>query len=155
MVVLADPAMDIALIAALFGLFSFAVNRKLINQKAMKESQKQMGEKRKKMLELMKKNDEKSKKESDKLNQEMMEQTSSIMKGSLKAMGVVLIGFLPVYWVVDSSYNAQQIMLPFNVPFIGSQSSWLLWWIVVGIITSIILQLGVKAIELSKGKKNA
>lgn len=153
MLLLPDPAMDIALIAVLFGLFSFAVNRKLVDQKAMKASQKEMGEKRKKAMELMKKNDEKSKKEADKLNQEMMEATTKTMGGTLKAMVVVMIVFFPLFGFINGAYNGKIIALPFNVPFLGTQSSWFWWWVVVGLITSIALQIGIKIFEMTKEKR--
>ena len=133
MLLLPDPAMDIALIAIVFGIFSFTVNRKLIDQKAMKASQKDMGEKRKKAMELMKKNDEKSKKEADKLNQEMMEATTKTLGGTLKAMVVVLVVFFPIYWLINASYSDQIIALPFNVPFLGTETKWFWWWVVVGL----------------------
>ena len=153
MLLLPDPAMDIALIAIVFGIFSFTVNRKLIDQKAMKASQKDMGEKRKKAMELMKKNDEKSKKEADKLNQEMMEATTKTMGGTLKAMAVVMIVFFPLFGTINTSYNGKIIDLPFPVPFLGAQTSWFWWWVVVGIITSIVLQIGVKVFEMTKAKR--
>ena len=152
MLLLPDPAMDIALIAILFGLFSFIVNRKLIDQKAMKATQKEMGEKRKKAMELMKKNDEKSKKEADKLNQEMMEATTKTMGGTLKAMAVVMIVFFPLFAVINGSYEGKIIDLPLNVPFLGTQTSWFWWWVVIGLITSIVLQIGIKIFEMTKEK---
>ena len=152
MLLLPDPAMDIALIAVLFGLFSFGVNRKLIDQKAMKATQKDMGEKRKKAMELMKKNDEKSKKEADKLNQEMMESTTKTMGGTLKAMVVVMIVFFPLFGIINASYEGKIISLPLNVPFLGTETSWFWWWVVVGIITSIVLQIGIKIFESMKEK---
>ncbi|MDO8538235.1 MAG: EMC3/TMCO1 family protein [archaeon] len=152
MLLLPDPAMDIALVAALFGLFSFIINRKLVDQKAMKASQKDMGEKRKKMTELMKKNDEKSKKELDKLNQEMMEATTKTMGGTLKAMAVVLIVFIPLAGFINTSYDGKIISLPLNVPFLGTETSWFWWWVVIGLVTSIVLQIGIKIFEMSKEK---
>jgi len=136
-----NPMIDIALIGIVFSIISFILQRKLIDRKKMKANQEKMNENQKKISELSKKNDNASKKEAERLQQEMLSDMGKTMNASMKHMVVLLVIAMPILWFMQYAYAKDIIQLPFEFPFIGLTTTWVIWYILVSITTSIVLTI--------------
>lgn len=142
-----SPLIDVALISAGLSIVSFALQRKLLNKDELKALQESMKEKQKKLNELLKRQDKQAKEEIDGLQKEMIEASGKMMQKSMKQMFATLIIVLPVFWYLGFAYGETKIVFPFELPFIGSSGNWIIWYIIVSIITSIVLMIIEKALK--------
>ena len=68
-------------------------------------------------------------KKSQEFMNEMMKQSSKQMKASMKPMFATLIIFALILGHLATTYADLVVNLPFYVPFIGTQLTWLYWYI--------------------------
>lgn len=150
--VLVNPTIDIALIAVAISLVSLLVQRKVMGKGGMKASQKGIKEKQEKMKELMKRQDEQAKNELQGLEKEMLEDSMKMMKKSMKHMVVVMVLVLPAFWFLAENYK-KAAGLPLGdvtLPLLGLIPAVIVWYIVVGIVSSIVLNFVIGRIDNPK-----
>jgi len=153
-----NAMVEIALFSIAITLISRLIQEKLVDKKKQKTHQDRMKENQKKMNDLMKRNDETAKKEMEKLQGEALESMNVIMQGNMKYMIFSLPLFLVFYWVLGQLYGGTPITLPFPLPIIHrnfsfeitSTISWLWWYIYMGVITSIFINIITSALEGAK-----
>lgn len=150
LILLFSPLIDVALVAVALSVVSFVLQRKLVNRDELKKLQDSMKDKQKEMNELLKRQDQQAKQELDRLQKEMMDATTAIMQKSMKQMFATLIIVLPVFWYLGFAYGKTTIALPFELPFIGSGGSWIIWYIIVSFVTSIALMVIEKVFKKKK-----
>ena len=150
-----DPQTDITLIAIGLGIVSQALQRKLMNKKAMKANQEKMKEKQKKLNELLKKEDKKSKNEAESIQKEMLEEMNVMMKGSMRMMMASMIIFIPTFWYLGGVYGNEIISLPFPIPWFGAkefielynETSWMGWYVLNSLFFSILFNMAMNLYE--------
>ncbi|MFH1751343.1 MAG: EMC3/TMCO1 family protein [archaeon] len=150
MISLFNPTIDIAIFGILLALISLLVQRKLVDRKLMKSIQKSMKEKQKKIKELSKEGHEKNKTEIDRLQKEMLEDSSRMMKGSMKHMLVIAVIFFPVFWFISTNYDGSITPIGEFMGFKGHYT----WYIAVSITASIAMNIIFKIIDKVKEGKN-
>lgn len=149
---LVNPTIDIALVAVAISLISLLVQRKVMGKGGMKGSQKAMKDKQEKMKELMKRQDEQAKNELHKLEQDMLADSMGMMKKSMTHMVVIMIVVIPAFWFLAENYKKAK-GLPIGdvtLPLFGLIPSVIVWYIVVGIVASIILNFVIGRIDSPK-----
>ena len=168
---LISPAIDIVLISAVLVAVSRVLEAKIGNKKKMKESQQRMKEKQKQIKELAKRDDEKSKQEAQKLQQEMLQEMGESMQGSMRYMMISMPIFLVVFLFLGAAYGSTTLEALFPLPkFSGffllnpltwipvdftTTTGWLKWYFFSYLIISIIVGIVWRAVEKTRGKKNA
>ena len=152
MVLFGEPITDIALIAVIIAVVLFIL-QKVVGGKKLKENQKKMKEKQKQIKELNKKGDEKSKQKAMELQKEMLAEMPQMLSGSMKTMIISMVIVLPTLWWLQSVYAGQQIVLPIALPIFGTETSWFWWYVIVGIIAAVILNIGGSIVNKIKEKK--
>lgn len=124
-----NPAISLFIIASFITVLVIVLNRFATNKKAMKEIKERMQDIREQLTAAQKIGD---KENIDKFLSEMMSINNEYMKHMYKGLFVslIVIGiFLP--WL-KHAYSATAVAsLPFSVPLIGSELSWILWYILV------------------------
>jgi len=113
------------------------INRFTINRKLTKELKEKMN---KLKVELSQVEKDGNKEKMSQLFGEMMELNKSYMMQTSKSLIISLIIvaiFLP--WV-RYKYAEASIALPFNLPFIGPNFSWLIWYILISVTISFVVQ---------------
>lgn len=150
-----NGATDIAVIAFIIAIISQVMRAKFIDQKKQKTDQKRIKEIQQNMNELMKKTDEKSKKELEEIQAEYLNITKEMMQGNMKYMLFSFPVFIIAMYFIKESYNGIIIPLPFELPLFGPDVGWLGWYILMALISSIILSIIMKAIEMVKQKQEA
>ncbi|MEK6973054.1 MAG: EMC3/TMCO1 family protein [archaeon] len=148
-----DTAIDIAIIAFAIAIISQVMRMKFINQKKLKDDQKKMKEMQPKMNELMKKTDEKSKKELGEIQKEYLDITKEMMQGNMKYMLFSFPVFIIALYFIKEWYNGIIIPLPFELPFFGPDVGWLGWYILMALISSVVVSIVMKIIEIVNKKK--
>jgi len=150
--VLISPTVDIAVLAIIVTVISVFLQGKLMDRKKMKRQQEEMKERQKKIKELSKNSDEKSKKEMERMQTEMLEASTEMMKGSMKYMMVSMVVFLPILYAITWLYaGTKTIIGNVTIPFTSwTVPSYLAWYIGVGIISGILLNAIVKAMDKRK-----
>ena len=147
--VLTNPTIDIALIAIAISLVSLLVQRKVMGKGGMKEKQRAMKERQKQMTELMKRQDEQAKNELKSLEKEMMDESMGMMQKSMKHMVVIMVIVVPTFWFLNSNYG-KAVGLPIGdvkLPLLGLIPSAIAWYIVAGIVASLILNFVIGRID--------
>ena len=141
--VLVNPAVDIALIAIAVALVSLVIQRKVMGKAGMKERQKEIKEKGAKIKELMKRDDEQAKNETKRLEKEMLDESMKMMQKSMKHMVIIMVIVIPTFWFLGANYKNASGLPVGNVtlPLLGFIPSSIAWYIVVGIIAGIILNV--------------
>ncbi len=155
MITFIGPAVDIVLIGAVLVVISRIISMKMGRKGGFREQmakQKEMMAKQKRIKELMGKNDEKSRNELAKLQQEIMQETMAGMKQLFITMPIFLLAFGGMW----TNYGETLITLPFNVPFLGTESGWYWWYLItyfsMTIIVGIAFRLG-KMVKKDADKK--
>ncbi len=169
---LGNPVLEVAILTVALAIFSFAAQKKFVDQDQVKRDQKRLKEMQSEMKELMKKNDEASLKRLHKIEKEMLEATQGMMKGTMKVMLVTTPLFFGALWVFHTFFENLVVKLPVAIPWFtnfdwGNLASWtqfqwyletnyLGWYFLLYLMTNIGLNLlynGYQKISKAKGKK--
>jgi uncharacterized membrane protein (DUF106 family) len=71
-------------------------------------------------------------KESSRLMSEMLKTNNALFRMNMKPMFVSFIAFLvPLYWLFPMMFEKLSVVLPFYIPFLGTELNWLFWYIIV------------------------
>lgn len=124
-----SPATSLFIVSAFITVLVMVLTRLTTNKKAMKEIKEKMQSIREQMTAAQKIGDTTG---ANKFLAEMMSTNNDYMKQMYKGLFVSLIVislFLP--WL-NYTYEAKTVAsLPFDVPFIGRELSWILWYVLV------------------------
>lgn len=140
---IADPTIEITVLAVVATVISLAIQHRFFHRKEMLQSQEDMRHNQKRMMELMKKEDKKSKEEAQKIQQDMMDQTFKMLNPM--QMVAQLVVFAPLLWYFHAAYDGMAIALPFPFPwwvdgFVWlNQTNWFGWYFLTVMVFMIVL----------------
>ena len=146
----------VAIISIGVTLFTFAVNKIMINQDKMEHIQKRTKEINKNMKEKAKDTDGKVVKKLEEEQKELMTLMGKQMKMSMKPMLVTIIPILLLFGYLRTEYDKVGTV----ALLLGMELTWFWWYFIVVIITSIILNKTYSTVRKVKkqereGVKNA
>ncbi len=124
-----NPAVSLFIVSSLMTILVTGLNRLVTNKKAMKEIKDRLQNIREQLTAAQKIGDSES---ASKFLKEMMSVNSEYMKHTYKGIFISLIViaiFLP--WLGHNYGGMIVASLPFEVPMIGSELTWILWYILV------------------------
>ncbi|MBI4043798.1 MAG: DUF106 domain-containing protein [Candidatus Diapherotrites archaeon] len=148
-----SPTVDIALVAVLFAVISRVLQHVLLDKEKMESIQAELKVKQKKQKELMARKDAGSAKELEGLNTEMMALMSESMKGFPKLMGVSLVVFLPLWWLVASVYGNARVELFYPFSLVKPSIGWFWWYFIMSVIASAVIGVVIQRIHNALRKK--
>jgi uncharacterized membrane protein (DUF106 family) len=128
-----QPHISLLIISSFLTVLLLVVNRFTVNKNLVKEIKSKMEEAREHLTTAQKEN---RTEDASKHMNEMMQANSQYMKVTFKTLiiSIVLISlFLPwLRYTYEVTYKGVPVAkLPFSLPFIGNDLSWLLWYIFV------------------------
>jgi len=124
-----NPMVSLFIVSAVITVLITVLSRLLTNTKVMKELKDKMQEVREQLTNAQKAGDKEG---ANKFLEEMMSMNSEFMKHSYKSMFISLIVIMIFLPFLKVQYEGAAVAaLPFEVPFIGSSLSWLLWYVLV------------------------
>jgi uncharacterized membrane protein (DUF106 family) len=132
-----SPAVAILIFSVIVTLLITGLSRLVINRKLVKELKEKMEEVKENLKQAQKEGD---KEKTNQFLSEMMKINSLYMKQTLKSFVVsivIVIIFLP--WV-KYRYEKVAIPIPFNLPYVGSSLSWIIWYILVAFTVGWVVQ---------------
>lgn len=124
-----NPAISLFIVSTFITVLVIVLSKFATNRKAMKEIKDKLQDIREQLTAAQKSGDNES---ASKFLSEMMSVNNEYMKHMYKGLFVSLIVitiFLP--WVRYSYGTGAVASLPFNVPMLGSELNWVLWYILV------------------------
>lgn len=124
-----QPILSVFLISTLLTVIIVVLNKLVVDRKLVKEIKDKMEEIRENLTRAQK---EGNKEETNKFFAEMMKVNNQYMKHTFKALIISLIVialFLP--WVKYKYEGMIVATLPFSLPVIGANLTWLYWYILV------------------------
>jgi len=134
----------VGMLSVLSTLFVVGLTRVLTDKNEYESLKKKSEELKERMVEAQKKNDEK---EIEKVLDEMMKLNKFIVKNTVKTLLLSFTAAVLILPWLSFHYSGQAMfVLPVELPLIGNKINWLVWYILIGFISSLILNklLGVK-----------
>jgi uncharacterized membrane protein (DUF106 family) len=132
------PIIAIFIFSAFLTLLIILINRLLTNKNVMKDIKDRMTDIREKLSKAQKEGDKES---IGKYMDEYMKINNQYMKKTFKSLIVsivIVIIFLPV---VNMQYKEVQVaVLPFTLPWIGSNLGWLGWYFLISLAISLVVR---------------
>ncbi|MCD6478402.1 MAG: hypothetical protein J7L44_00780 [Candidatus Diapherotrites archaeon] len=130
-----SPEIDLLIIAVVitlvFSIVSLVIRHKIVGKEQLRELKKKHAE----LKELMKKTDRESQKRLKELQIEVLEINMKMMRASLPTMGLSILIVLFLFPFLNTTYGSH------SFPIVGS---WIIYYIVVSVITSLAFQLVIK-----------
>jgi len=130
-----SPEIDLLVIAVVitlvFSIMSLAIRHKMVGKEQLRELKKKHAE----LKELMKTTDKESQKRLKELQVEVLEINMKMMRASLPTMGLSILVILFLFPFLNANYGNH------SFPIVGN---WIIYYIVVSIITSLAFQLVIK-----------
>jgi uncharacterized membrane protein (DUF106 family) len=131
-----EPALVILLITVGLAIVSKVLQRKLVDQKKMREFQSKVKEDQKR-FNLLLKEVEKNKKEIEELQSQIMKQQMEMMNANMKLSLFTMPAFLIAFWFLSSMYTGQTLTSFVVLPtFNGFNILNPVSWIPIGLSTS-------------------
>jgi uncharacterized membrane protein (DUF106 family) len=128
-VVALQPLYAITIISAIITVLVILINRFAVDRKLMKEIKNKMEETREQLTQAQKAGD---KEKTDMHFKDMMKINNDLMKQNFKAIIISLIVISLIFPWIKYRYNAMVVAaMPFEVPVIGINLTWLYWYILV------------------------
>ncbi len=154
-----NPQIDIAFAALLLALVSQFIQRKFVDKQKLKESQEKMKQAQKRMKELASRQDNQSKQEMERIEKEFMQTAGETMQASMKQLAVSTPIFLLAFLYLGGAYEKDTIQLPVPLPWFGnngiqlfSETSWVGWYVVSALASTLILNVIIKIFDTVKKK---
>ena len=119
------PVLGELIMAGILTFLITLIYKFAINQKEMKELREEQNKINKEVKELQKKNPE----EANKRAAEMLQLTNKMMKMNMKAMLPTMFLVIMVLPWLSTVYTGPVALLPFTLPYFGSDFGWLMWYI--------------------------
>lgn len=125
------PHISLLIVSAILTLVVIILNKLTIKKDLVRDMKKRMEEIRESLTKAQK---DGNREEANKFLSEMMKANSQYMRQTFKTLivsTVVLALFLP--WLTHKYGGSAVATLPFSLPFIGSNLSWIYWYILVSL----------------------
>jgi len=132
-----NPLISIMIIGSILTIIVFLINKFAVNRKMVKELKDRMEEIRDQLTQAQKSGDKDA---SNNLLSEMMKINGQYMRQTFRALIISLIVislFLP--WLGHRFGGMTVANLPFDVPVLGNNLSWIYWYILVSFAIGWIL----------------
>ena len=145
---------DIAVASMILVAITKILQSKLIDKEKMKQRQAEMKEKQKQMKELARQDDERSRQQMKQLQGEMLQASTEMMQGNLRYMIISLPLLLVFFGLLRTFYAAEQVALPFALPWFRSFQmfnplswvdftmknplGWLAWYVYCSLAVSLV-----------------
>lgn len=146
MIELTAAGNTVAMISVGVTLFTFVVNKIMINQDEMENIQKRTKEINKNMKKNTKEKDEGIVKKLEEEQKELMKLMGKQMKMSMKPMIVTIIPILLIFGYLRTAYNEAGTV----ATLIGMELTWFWWYFIIVIFSSLILNKAYSTIRKSK-----
>jgi uncharacterized membrane protein (DUF106 family) len=121
-------ALQILIIGAVIAVTSAVVNKKVVNQKRMKEIRAKVTDFQKRLNEAKKKNDKELISRLEKEQEEVMKLTTEMMMSSFKPMMYTFVPILAIFYLLNIAYNGTGNVV--DVPVVGLLN-WFWWYVLV------------------------
>lgn len=121
-----SPDVTIFIFSAMLTLLILFVNRLLVKKSFIEEIRTKMEQLKEKITQAQK---EGNKEELQKFMGELMQTNNQYMKHNFKTLIVSLIVLSLLLPWLSYRYSAVIINIPFSLPFLGSQISWVYWYV--------------------------
>jgi uncharacterized membrane protein (DUF106 family) len=126
--VVLKPHILLLIISSAITIFLFFLNRLLVKKDVIKEIKTRMVEIRENLAKAQAVgNDE----EINKYLNELLKVNSEYMRQNLKILIASTIVILAVLPFLNSTFSTMAILIPFDIPIIGSKITWSIWYILV------------------------
>ena len=130
--------MSLFLIALAVSLIIILSYKFFVNLEKLNEAKKKMKQLQKTLIDAQKSNDVERMK---KIVEEITEVNKVFMKESIKPMIISLILLVTIFPIISKMYTGKIVArLPFSLPWIGSELSWIGWYIIVSVTITWILR---------------
>ena len=143
-VLVSKPTVSLFLVALSVSLTIVLSYKIFVDLESLNEAKKKLKKLQERLIEVQR---EKNVKEANRIIDEMTKINKVFIKESIKPMIVSLILLVTVFPVLSKVYTGKVVAkLPFSLPFVGSQLSWIGWYIIVSLTITWILKrlLGVE-----------
>ncbi len=131
------PALAETILAAMIVFIITVLYKYLVDQEQMREHKEQIKTMQQKIKELQKTNPA----EANKMLGDVLGMTNKQMLMNLKPMLVTMafvLVFLP--WIASVFGGKSVVLLPFALPFFGSELGWIAWYLIVSIPLSLLFR---------------
>lgn len=145
---MSPAAIEIAVIAIVVSLASAIINKKIVNQKRMKEIKDRLTEFQKKYNDAKKNNDTAAIEKLEKENKEVMALSAEMIKNSFKPMLYTFVPFIIILYFLNNTYGGTKTVI--EIPVFG-ELGWFWWYFLVAIISGIGFEIVYRIIM--RGKK--
>jgi uncharacterized membrane protein (DUF106 family) len=127
---MSPAAIEVALIAIVVSIATNLVNKKIIDQKRMKEIKKQISDFQKEYNEVKKGGDKELIAKMEKEQKEMMSLTKEMMMGSFKPMMYTFLPIILIFFWIKGNYETAEVI----VPVLGN-IGWF-WWYFIAVVAA-------------------
>ena len=140
-------AIEVAVIAIVISVASAIVNKKVTNQKRMKEIRNKVSSFQKRYNEAKRNNDSETLAKLEPEQKEVMALSMEMMTGSFKPMLFTFVPIIIIFFLLNQHYAGTGNII--DVPVIG-QLSWFWWYFLVAIITGLCFEALYKIVTREK-----
>jgi uncharacterized membrane protein (DUF106 family) len=141
-------AIEIAVIAVVISVASAIVNKKVTNQKRMKEIKEKVSDFQKKYNEAKKSGNKELIDKMEHEQKEVMALSMEMMTGSFKPMLFTFLPIIIIFFLLNQKYSGTGNIV--DIPIIG-MLSWFWWYFLMAIVSGLCFELVYKLI--ARGKK--
>jgi uncharacterized membrane protein (DUF106 family) len=141
-------AVEIAVIAMVISIASAIVNKKVTNQKRMKEIKEKVSNFQKRYNEAKKSGDKALIDKMEHEQKEVMALSMEMMSGSFKPMLFTFLPIIIIFFLLQQKYAGESTVI--TLPVIGTLG-WFWWYFLVAIIAGLCFEMIYKVI--TRGKK--
>lgn len=150
-VLITQAAIEVGLIGIAISVGSALVSKLISNPKKMADIKKQMSDLQKRMAEARKSGDQAAISKLEVEQKQMMPLMKKLMINSLKPMAVTFVPIVLVLSFLGSNYGKIPANQFINLPLLGYQG-WLIWYIIVAVISGLLFELAYKQYSSRKEK---
>ncbi|MGC8812507.1 MAG: EMC3/TMCO1 family protein [Candidatus Aenigmatarchaeota archaeon] len=126
--ILLKPHILLLLISSAITIFLFFLNRLLVKRDVLKEIKTRTIEIRESLTKAQASGNTE---EINKYLNELLKVNSEYMRQNLKVLIVSTIVILAVLPFINNAFSTMAIILPFEIPLIGSKINWSIWYVLV------------------------
>ena len=141
-------AIEVAVIAIVISIASAIVNKKVTNQKRMKEIKEKVSDFQKRYNEAKKSGNKELIDKMEHEQKEVMALSMEMMSGSFKPMLFTFLPIIIIFFLLNQKYSGTGNIV--DIPIIG-MLSWFWWYFLVAIVSGLCFELVYKLI--ARGKK--
>ncbi len=142
-------AIEVAVIAVVISIISAIVNKKVTNQKRMKEIKSKVSDFQKRYNEAKKSGDKELIASMEKEQKEVMALSMEMMTGSFKPMLYTFLPIILIFFLLNQRYAGQNAVV--TLPVLGTLG-WYWWYFLVAILTGLCFEIIYNAVTKERKK---